>query len=73
MVVNILFLTSFSLVADLRRSSQRLVLALSATREKRVYLFISSTFTSSNSHSCVYVERVVTVLLFLFFIVKLKV
>ena len=59
MVVNILFLTSFSLVADLRRSSQRLVLVLSATREKRVYLFISSTFTNSNSHSEAPAERVV--------------
>ena len=50
-MVNILFLTSFSLVADLRRSSQRLVHVLSATREKRVYLFISSTSTNSNLHS----------------------
>lgn len=64
-MVNILFLTSFSLVADLRRSSQRLVLVLSATREKRVYLFISSTFTSSNSHSCVSMERVVVFVPFL--------
>lgn len=70
-MVNILFLTSFSLVADLRRSSQRLVLVLSATREKRVYLFISSTSTSSNSHSEVPAERVVVA--FGFFTVRLKV
>ena len=71
MMVNILFLTSFSLVADLRRSSQRLVLALSATREKRVYLFISSTFTSSNSQSDVSAERVSRALVL--FTVRLKV
>lgn len=64
-MVNILFLTSFSLVADLRRSSQRLVHVLSATREKRVYLFISSTSTSSNSHSCVSMERVMVFVPFL--------
>ena len=57
-MVNILFLTSFSLVADLRRSSQRLVHVLSATREKRVYLFISSTSTNSNLHSEAPAERV---------------
>ena len=68
-MVNILFLTSFPLVADLRRSSQRLVLALSATREKRVYLFISSTFTNSNSHSEAPAERVV--IAFGFFTVRL--
>ena len=57
-MVNILFLTSFSLVADLRRPSQRLVHVLSATREKRVYLFMSSTFTNSNLHSEAPAERV---------------
>lgn len=57
-MINILFLTSFSLVADLRRSSQRLVHVLSATREKRVYLFISSTSTNSNLHSEAPAERV---------------
>ena len=57
-MVNILFLTSFSLVADLRRSSQRLVHVLSATREKRVYLFISSTSTNSNLNSEAPAERV---------------
>ena len=70
-MVNILFLTIHSRVADLRRSSQRLVLVLSATREKRVYLFISSTFTSSNSQSDVSAERVSRALVL--FTVRLKV